>query len=74
MEASRKLLNLSSLELWIAYLAIGGHASLDQVESFLSGTSHPTGPEYDLLAQALNDEFIGRDLDHPVPYNYELAV
>lgn len=74
LESARKRLSLSIVDLWIAYLAIGGHASFDGVESFLDGSVHPNGPEYDLLAQALNDEFIGRHLDNVVPYFHELAL
>ena len=48
-------------------------ASLEQLALFLVGSAMPDAPQYDVLAQALNDSFTGLDLDHPVPYFDELG-
>ncbi len=61
-------LGMTVRSLWISYFAVGGNASLAEVENWLSGAAEPHDREYDLLAQALNDHFAEQDLDHPVPY------
>jgi len=73
LEAARQQATLSVVGLWIAYVALGGTESLEQVGEFLMGSAMPDAPQYDVLAQALNDSFVGLDLDHPVPYFDELA-
>ena len=73
LEAARQQAMLSVVGLWIAYVALGGTESLEQVGEFLMGSAMPDAPQYDVLAQALNDSFVGLDLDHPVPYFDELA-
>ncbi len=39
--------------------------------SWLSGSTQVSVHDYDLLAQAMNDEFVTMGLDHPVPYSQE---
>ena len=65
-------LAMSANDLWTAYLGLGGQANLGQVESFLSGVHQPGRADYDFLAQALNDELIGRNLPGALPYFDEL--
>ena len=73
LEAARQQATMSVVGLWIAYLALGGTESLERVGHFLGGSAVPDAPQYDVLAQALNDSFTGLDLDHPVPYFDELG-
>lgn len=42
--------------------------SLTEVEQWLAGSSDPSDQDHDLLAQAVNDEFVSRKLNHPIPY------
>ena len=58
---------MSARDVWINYFAVGGNGSLDDVERWLDAGDSP-GTEHNLLAQALNDVFIERGLDHPVAY------
>jgi hypothetical protein len=66
---SRRRLGLSALGLWIGYFAVGGNGSLADVTDWLSGAAELSVRDYDLLVQAVNDEFTGLGLDHPVPYS-----
>ena len=68
---SRRRLGLSALKLWMGYFAVGGNGSLTDVTDWLSGASELSVRDYDLLAQAMNDEFVVLGLDHPVPYSIE---
>ena len=61
-------LGMSARDLWIGYFAVGGNCSLTEVEQWLAGSSDPSDQDRDLLAQAVNDEFVARNLDHPIRY------
>jgi len=74
LEAARQQATLTVVGLWIAYVALGGTETLEQVGCFLGGSVVPDSAQYDVLAQALNDSFVGLDLDHPVPYFEELGL
>ena len=58
-------------ELWIAYFTLGGIAGPDEVRSYLGGAG-VSPREYDLLATAINEHFVERGDDHPVPYHEDL--
>ena len=58
---------MSAHDVWLKYFAVGGNGSLDDVERWLDSGDSP-GREHNLLAQALNDVFTERGLDHPVAY------
>ncbi len=61
-------LDLSAHDVWVGYFAIGGNGSLGDVERWVSSGSDVPTREHNLLAQALNDLFTVRGLDHPVAY------
>lgn len=65
---ARQRLGVSTQEVWIGYFAVGGNGSLDDVERWLSNAGNVPLREHNLLAQALNDRFTARGLDHPVAY------
>jgi hypothetical protein len=58
---------LTAAELWLAYYAVGGDAAEIEVEAYVLGVLTPD-PYHDLIAQAINEHFISRGLDHPVRY------
>lgn len=72
LRAGREQLGMSPLDLWTSYIGLGGLHNFQSVESFISGATSPGAADFDLLAQALNDEFIGRNMDSPMPYFDEL--
>ncbi len=68
LEAGRKQLGMGLRHLWIAYFAVGGNSTPEQVRRWMSGADEPSGRDHNYLAQVLNDEFVERGQDHPVRY------
>lgn len=60
-------------ELWAAYVGLGGSLSMEELAAGLRGTRVLSAHDHDVVAQALNDHFIERGQDHPVPYSEDLA-
>jgi hypothetical protein len=73
LEAARDLLGLSRLQLWVDYLGLGGSLPPDTINAILDGHANPDDHNYDLLVQALNENFIDRAENHPLLYADELA-
>lgn len=74
LDAARARAGWAVDELWLRYYSLGGTATYDEVTAFLSGAVPTSDAQYDVLAQALNDEFVGRGLNHPVPYAEDLEA
>jgi hypothetical protein len=72
LEAGRQLADLSVPDLWLRCCAIGGDLTPGQLQQVLDGAAFPSPAEYDVVAQALNDTFLERGDDHPVPYAEDL--
>jgi hypothetical protein len=68
LEAARRQTGLSVQQLWLDQALLGGETSAEEVGSFLSGATTPNAHQYDLLAHALNEVFVDRGLNHPIPY------
>jgi hypothetical protein len=68
-EHARRDLGLSIETLWLAYAALGGAASLPQLDRYLTDGSGFTGIQHDYVAQALNDGYIDLGRNHEVPYS-----
>jgi hypothetical protein len=75
LDAGRIEAGMSYEELWLAYFALGGIASARTIRSYLrhEGPGQVPKSEYDLLAQAINERFLERGQDHPVPYCEDLS-
>lgn len=73
LETARQQAGLTTVELWLRYVGLGGQGTLASVELFVSGATPPDRRQHDRLAQALNDRFVDMQLDHPVPYWEELG-
>lgn len=63
---------MAAVDVWFAYVALGGVEPPRVVGSFFDGTMVPGDADYDLLVQALNERFMDRGSDHPVPYGDEI--
>jgi hypothetical protein len=72
LDAARQLAGLSLPDLWLRCCAIGSDLTPGQLQEVLGGAARPTSFEYDVIAQALNDTFLERGGDHPVPYAEDL--
>jgi hypothetical protein len=68
LEMARRQSGLTVTELWFAYIVLGGTGSVLDVGDYLAGSAEPSAHQYDVLAQALNDEFVHQGGNHPVPY------
>jgi hypothetical protein len=60
-------------DLWVAMVSIGGNLRYRAVERIADGDQAATPREHDVLASALNDYFVERGEDHPVPLWHELV-
>jgi hypothetical protein len=72
LEAARVRADLTLPQLWLRCLSIGGVVTEADLRESLAGRRGLSGPEYDVIAQALNDHFTAQGLDHPVPYTDQL--
>ena len=70
LEAARVHAGLSFDDLWLDYFALGGAEPPGQLHAYLVGGVGPM--DYDIVAQAINERFVERGGDHPVPYSDEL--
>jgi hypothetical protein len=71
LEAARVQADISVERLWVAYFGLGGAATRAVMRSYLDGSG--TGVlDYDVLAQAINETYIERGGNHPVPYGEDL--
>jgi hypothetical protein len=72
LEAARKQAGMSFHDLWIEYFALGGTERPRDVRTYLGGGAVES-MDYDVLAQAINERFLDRGGNHPVPYQDELG-
>ena len=67
-EHARQVAGLSKVELWANCIAMGANFGEDELSAFLREDRKPTREEHNLIAQALNEQFIDKGMNHPVPY------
>jgi anti-sigma regulatory factor (Ser/Thr protein kinase) len=65
IERRRRQLDISPMQLWLDYLAVGGRASWGTVQRFLHGSTQLPATELDRLVQALDDRLAASG-DHDV--------
>ena len=68
LERARMLARITSRELWLRYLGLGGDSSPMDVDAYLSEKQIPTRREYNLLVDALNERLIDIGLRSSVQY------
>lgn len=68
LDVARQRLNLSVMDLWIEYFALGGHLDAHGLAACLRGDLAVGEAEHNVIAHALNERFSGGGEDHPVPY------
>lgn len=73
-DGGRRALALSPGEVFLAYFAMGGTEDQESIYRFLSGDGGLSDDQFDVLAAALNDEFLDRGGNHPVPYSAEFPA
>lgn len=67
LATARERAGISERDLCVGYYALGGTATPATLNAYLDGTVVPSAAEYDVVAQTLNEFFMGRGEDHPVP-------
>ncbi|MDP9075583.1 MAG: hypothetical protein M3N98_15725 [Actinomycetota bacterium] len=68
LDAFRLQLVLDRAGLWVEYFALGGDASPDAFDRYLSGEGLLGIAQHNIIAVALNEQFMDRGLNNPVPY------
>jgi hypothetical protein len=68
LDLSRTDLGMTTCDVWLGYLGVGGDASLLEVESWLAGSSIAPRPDFDLLVQSVNDCALGCGQPRPGRY------
>ena len=68
LEAARRELMLTQLDLWYGYFAVGGELPYDTVRSYLKGATGATRREHNKLALVLNEAFQDLRAEQSVPY------
>jgi hypothetical protein len=72
-DAGPKKSNLSHLELWWRYFALGGDREPAEVEAIMCGALEGTSEDVDVLAAALSKEISSRGGGHPLPDDGDAA-
>lgn len=68
LELARRALGLTFGDLWLRYFALGGMSSAFEIEAYLLDALVPSATEHDMIAVALNETFMERGRDQPIPY------
>jgi hypothetical protein len=55
-------------DVWLGQRELGGDADSLSIEAYLLGLLRPDRYQHNLIAQAINEHFIGEGGDHPVAY------
>jgi hypothetical protein len=61
-------------QLWVEYLAMGGHLAAAEVQAALNGTRELEPREHNFLAAALNEYFVDCGEDHAVNYRHDSGI
>jgi hypothetical protein len=69
LDRSRRELGMTTCDVWLGYIGVGGDASLIEVESWLAGTSAASAQDFDLLVQSVNDCAVGFGQPQPGRYH-----
>lgn len=64
----------ATLDLWVASVGVGGNLTRHSVDAIVRGERKASPHEHDLLAACLNDWFVERGQDHPVPFWRDLGA
>lgn len=68
LDAARRQLGLSYLDVWIDYFALGGNLDAGQLADYLRGGRDTSDTEHNVVTHALNELFQARDENHPLAY------
>lgn len=69
LDQIRREADLSHVDLWLRYFALGGMRSPFEVKAFVFGALVPTAHDLELITLALNERFAELGQGQPVPYS-----
>jgi len=68
LESARQLAGISTEDLWVRYVRLGGTLPAETLSEILAGTRTVDGYEHDLIAVALNELFADAGFGNPIDY------
>jgi hypothetical protein len=68
LDMFRRDAELSHGELWLRYFELGGMSTAFELEAIVYGAILARPHDHDIIAHALNERFVERGGNHPVPY------
>ena len=68
LESARRHLQLSVMDLWIAYFALGGLYDANHLDRYLRGAATSSDHDHNIIVHALNETFTDRGQNSPIPY------
>ena len=71
LEAARQTLDITVLELWFTYFALGGSEDAYALAAYLDGQTTASTATHNTIVHALNQTFSERGENSPVPYHDE---
>ncbi|MDP1819200.1 MAG: hypothetical protein Q8K58_04825 [Acidimicrobiales bacterium] len=69
LELARADLHWTVAQLWMAYFALGGLRTQAELGEYLQSGGASSSADHGAIVQALNEEYLARGGDHPVPYS-----
>ena len=68
LDIARRQLDVTYMDLWIDYFALGGILDVAGLTGYLQGNRSNTDSDHDVIVHALNERFRDRGEDNPVKY------
>lgn len=68
LDAARRELGFTIYDLWLDYMALGGHRDAFAVQAYLTGRGAFADSDHDHLVHALNEAFAATGANHPLAY------
>ena len=68
LDIARRQLDLSYMDLWIDYFALGGILDVRGLTGYLQGDRPSSDTDHNVIVHALNERFRDRGQDNPITY------
>lgn len=68
LDDARRQLDVSMMELWVGYFALGGHLDASDLASYLRADRDVTNTEHNIVAHVLNEFYSDRGQNRPLTY------
>lgn len=68
--AAMQQLDIDYATLWARWISVGGSRTVNDLQDHVEASQCPDAHEHNTIAQALNEVFLERGMDHPVEYRH----